>query len=319
METYDETIEYTVQAKRDFGAVGRAWFFYFIVSLSAAFLSSFLAGRFGGTWLESDWVLYMVGLVIPYAFAFPVFFLLIRRKAAPRTFSPEKKKLPFRSLLKWFCVAQFLMVLGNMLGLFWSTVVEMFTGAETTTTIDLVSTSDMLPIITMVVLLAPIVEELVFRKYAIDRMYPYGEKTAIFLSATVFALMHGNLNQVFYAFLLGCVQGYLYCKTRDVRYTIALHMMVNFMGSVLPLAAQNLSDMAMTAVVILDFVIGIAGLVFLLIDFAKNRLWLEEAEVALPEYKRLSVSWFNKPFMIFTWIYLIGAFASNYILPILIQ
>ena len=38
----------------------------------------------------------------------------------------------------------------------------MLTGAETTTTIDLVSTSDMLPIITMVVLLAPIVEELVF-------------------------------------------------------------------------------------------------------------------------------------------------------------
>ena len=190
METYDK-------AKKDFAAVGRAWFFYFAVSIAVAFLASFLAGIFGGTWLESDWGLYMVGLVIPYLFAFPVFFLLIRRKAAPGTFSPEKKKLPFRSLLKWFCIAQFLMVLGNLLGLFWSTVIEMLTGAETTTTIDLVSTSDMLPVITMVVLLAPIVEELVFRKYVIDRMYPYGEKTAIFLSATVFAVMHGNLNQVF--------------------------------------------------------------------------------------------------------------------------
>ena len=199
METYDETMEYTRQAKRDFAAVGRAWFFYFAVSIAVAFLASFLAGIFGGTWLESDWGLYMVGLVIPYLFAFPVFFLLIRRKAAPGTFSPEKKKLPFRSLLKWFCIAQFLMVLGNLLGLFWSTVIEMLTGAETTTTIDLVSISDILPVITMVVLLAPIVEELVFRKYVIDRMYPYGEKTAIFLSATVFAVMHGNLNQVFYA------------------------------------------------------------------------------------------------------------------------
>lgn len=54
------------------------------------------------------------------------------------------------------------MVFGNLLGLFWSTVIEMLTGAETTTTIDLVSTSDMLPVITMVVLLAPIVEEVVF-------------------------------------------------------------------------------------------------------------------------------------------------------------
>ncbi len=75
----------------------------------------------------------------------------------------------------------------------------------------------------------------------------------------------------------------------------------------------------MTAVVVLDFVIGIAGLIFLLIDFARNRLRLEEAEVALPEYKRLSVSWFNKPFMVFTWIYLIGAFASNYILPVVMK
>jgi uncharacterized protein len=257
--------------------------------------------------------------VIPYLFAFPVFFLLIRRKAAPGTFSPEKKKLPFRSLLKWFCIAQFLMVLGNLLGLFWSTVIEMLTGAETTTTIDLVSTSDMLPIITMVVLFAPVVEELVFRKYVIDRMYPYGEKTAIFLSATVFAVMHGNLNQVFYAFFLGCAQGYLYCKTRDVRYTICIHMMVNFMGSVLPLFAQSFSDMATVVVVILDFVIGIAGLVFLLTDFARNRLWLEEGEIALPEHNRISITWFNKPFMIFTWIYLIGAFVSNYILPIVMK
>ena len=56
----------TRQAKRDFAAVGRAWFFYFAVSLVAAFLASFLAEIVGGTWLESDWGLYMVGLVIPY-------------------------------------------------------------------------------------------------------------------------------------------------------------------------------------------------------------------------------------------------------------
>ena len=62
METYDETMEYTRQAKRDFAAVGRSWFFYFAVSLAVAFLASFLAGIFGGTWLESDWGLYMVGL-----------------------------------------------------------------------------------------------------------------------------------------------------------------------------------------------------------------------------------------------------------------
>ena len=110
METYDETMEYTRQAKRDFAAVGRAWFFYFAVSIAVAFLASFLAGIFGGTWLESDWGLYMVGLVIPYLFAFPVFFLLIRRKAAPGTFSPEKKKLCNAEPLQQTSERQFLLL-----------------------------------------------------------------------------------------------------------------------------------------------------------------------------------------------------------------
>ncbi len=43
METYDETMEYTRQAKRDFTAVGRAWFFYFAVSHCGC-----ISGEFSG-------------------------------------------------------------------------------------------------------------------------------------------------------------------------------------------------------------------------------------------------------------------------------
>ena len=81
-----------------------------------------------------------------------------------------------------------------------------------------------------------------------------------------------------------------------------------FRGSVLPLSVQDLSDTAMAVVVIFDFVIGIAGLVFLLTDFARNQLWLEEGEIVLRNIKEYQLPGFNKPFMIFTWIYLIGAF-----------
>ena len=45
----------------------------------------------------------------------------------------------------------------------------------------------------------------------------------------------------------------------------------------------------------------------------------EEGEIVLPEHKRISITWLNKPFMIFTWIYLIGAFVSNYIFPIVMK
>lgn len=81
-------------------------------------------------------------------------------------------------------------------------------------------------------IIAPFVEEFIFRKLLIDRMYIYGEYTAILLSALLFGLFHANLFQFFYAFLLGLVFGYIYLRTGKLRYTIVLHMIINFMGSV---------------------------------------------------------------------------------------
>ena len=52
----------------------------------------------------------------------------------------------------------------------------------------------------------------------------------------MFGLFHGNLNQFVYAFVLGLCFGFIYVKTGNIRYTIGLHMLVNFLGSVLGVA-----------------------------------------------------------------------------------
>lgn len=80
---------------------------------------------------------------------------------------------------------------------------------------------------------APIVEELLFRKFFIDRVIGYGEKLSVLLSGLIFGLMHGNFQQFFYAFALGCLFAYIYCKTGKIRYTILFHMWINFRSSVL--------------------------------------------------------------------------------------
>ena len=54
------------------------------------------------------------------------------------------------------------------------------------------------------------------------------------LSGAVFALFHGNLAQIFYAFPLGVFFAYLYLRTGRLRYTIGMHMLINFLGSVVP-------------------------------------------------------------------------------------
>lgn len=78
---------------------------------------------------------------------------------------------------------------------------------------------------------APIIEEYFFRKLLIDKVANHGEGLAILTSALLFGLMHGNLGQFFLAFLLGLLFAIIYIKTRNIKYTMAFHFMINTVAS----------------------------------------------------------------------------------------
>lgn len=91
------------------------------------------------------------------------------------------------------------------------------------------------------VIVAPLGEEFLFRRLLIDRLRRFGDKTAILLSALLFGAFHLNFYQFFYAFLIGLVFGYVYIKSGRLRYTVALHAVINFLGGVAaPLLARAL-------------------------------------------------------------------------------
>lgn len=52
-----------------------------------------------------------------------------------------------------------------------------------------------------------------------------------------------NLFQFFYAFGLGLVFGYVYTRTRRLRYSVIMHMIINFMGAVIAPFILSLMDM----------------------------------------------------------------------------
>ena len=79
---------------------------------------------------------------------------------------------------------------------------------------------------------APLGEELLFRKLLVDRVRGYGDLTAILLSGLLFALFHGNLFQFFYALLLGMILAYVYTRSGNVWWSVAMHSVVNFLGSI---------------------------------------------------------------------------------------
>ena len=109
---------------------------------------------------------------------------------------------------------------------------------------DVISTvmTDVHPLATLLCasIIAPVAEELFFRKAMIDRLSSFHPMDAILFSALLFGLIHGNLTQFLYAFPIGVLFGIVYWRTKNIRYTILLHMGMNTVGGLLPQLAQQL-------------------------------------------------------------------------------
>ena len=82
--------------------------------------------------------------------------------------------------------------------------------------------------------LAPIMEELLFRGVVLRGMQPFGKGIAVFTSSLLFGLIHANPLQIPFAFLIGIVLSYVTMEY-DVRWSILLHAINNFgFGIILP-------------------------------------------------------------------------------------
>ena len=136
--------------------------------------------------------------------------------------------------------------------------------------IDTTTTTQMI----VVVMLAPIFEEYIFRKLFIDRAVKYGEGIAIFLSGMIFALFHGNFGQAIYAFGVGALLSYIYVRTGYIGYTIVIHMMMNFLGTVVPLFITGTENIALITIYGLLIIITVlSGIVLYIVYLVKHKFY----------------------------------------------
>lgn len=75
---------------------------------------------------------------------------------------------------------------------------------------------------------APIIEEIVCRGIILGGfLKKFSPNFSIFLSALIFAVMHGNIHQGINAFILGLFFGYIYYKTKSLYLTMFCHFINN--------------------------------------------------------------------------------------------
>lgn len=76
-----------------------------------------------------------------------------------------------------------------------------------------------------------LVEELLFRGTICRVLTVYGKGTAVVASAALFALMHSNVEQLFYTFVAGLLLGWLYVETKSLIFPMLLHFLNNGISS----------------------------------------------------------------------------------------
>lgn len=75
---------------------------------------------------------------------------------------------------------------------------------------------------------APVAEEILFRGLMLRSIQPFGKKFAIFVTALLFGLFHGNMSQAPFAFCVGLVLGYVTLEY-NILWAIVLHMFNNLL------------------------------------------------------------------------------------------
>lgn len=309
--------------KKHFSLLGLMYFLGALIIIGVQVAVSMLVLAFAPSLLDNPNLSLLVSMLPTYTIAFPLTSLLIHQVPGVQM---KKHNMKPTQLLGAFVISYALMYLSNLAGQFFTNIIGIIKGSPVDDAIaDLVSELNPLTAFFVMVLLAPALEEWIFRKLLVDRTIRYGEGTAIFLSGLMFGLFHGNLNQFVYTFLIGAFWAFIYVKTGRLRYTIYLHMALNFMGSVGSLfflgaistleggsSAMNgfhfLLGMLIPLAIVIPYLIVVFGLVIsgiVLLVTNWKRFRLIPAELFIPKEKRFSVIFLNAGMILYVLFWII--------------
>ncbi len=113
-------------------------------------------------------------------------------------------------------------------------------------------------------ILPAIFEELFCRKAILNCAKKYGNTFAVIFSALVFAVIHMNMGQAIFAFIIGIIFGVIAIKTNSIKIPILLHFLNNGYAALMAIFAEN----AIVLGIINNIVIGV--LIFSFIILVKN-------------------------------------------------
>lgn len=133
----------------------------------------------------------------------------------------------------------------------------------------------------------PVIEEFAMRCCTLGVLKNYGKGFGVFTVSVVFGLLHGNVIQFVFGFLIGLVLGYVTIKTNNILPAILIHAANNGISVVQSVAqfASGKEEIATTAIAICYYawlILGAIGFLYLL--FKKELLPKKQEKVPKEPY-----------------------------------
>ena len=184
---------------------------------------------FNPIYLNDFNILTALSALCNYILPFPIFYLLMKRLPSQTI---EKHSIDFKTLLKYIAITITLMQIGNIISVVITAILSGAIQSEITNPVhQLINNNNILINLLVISIIAPIFEEIFFRKFLIDRTIKYGARVSI--------------------------------KTGKITYPIILHSIINMIGSVLSLFIQSSISNLKTAINPMD--LGLLIIYFLII------------------------------------------------------
>jgi len=149
-----------------------------------------------------------------------------------------------------------------------------------------------------------IVEEFAFRGIVMGQLRKYGESFAIIVSSILFGMMHGNIAQIPFAFMVGLVLGYLTVKSNNLYPAIIVHFFNNFMSVMFTVISENklmnddFANLVYLFIMLILIILAIISVAFL----SRNKTFflIKKADETLTFKETISAAFTNFGVLFFT-------------------
>ena len=334
-------------ARKFFSKIGLSYFLFSIAVLVSQFLLALVIRKAFNDNVPG-YMNFVLLMLSTYVIGFPVLYLCLRKCEVTKL---SEYTLSLSQIIKYLIICAGLCGVGSLVGTPVHAGITRVVGADlmdTSAIEQLLEGSSFIWRLICPCILAPIFEELIFRKLLIDRIVKYGEGVAIVCSGVMFGLFHGNFSQFFYACFLGLFFAYIYIRTGKIWYTILFHFVVNFTSGIISTGFISKIDMDFYNIFasdpqkylnpngsfylkyydkinpIMNFlywtgflaVLAFAGVIILLVIF--KRFYLVKRSHEIPGDKRFGIVCFNFGFIAFGLMCLF-LFLSTYLSPVLLK